>query len=145
MTSILDTVFNTKRLKTLGTAVKVAGLAKTLNGKGDFTIFAPIDRAFSELPKDTLLQLSQDIFLLAKILSVHIVPRKLTYQDLLNICCVQGTVEITLTAIDGSLLYIDLSDGIKIGNSTVLSTAISAENGIIYEIDRVLIPNYQLV
>jgi uncharacterized surface protein with fasciclin (FAS1) repeats len=140
MTSILDTVFNTKRLKILGTAIKLTDLNKTLNSKGNFTIFAPIDRAFIELPKDILLQLSQDILLLAKILNVHIVPTKLTYQDLLNICCVQGNVRITLTAIDGSLLYIDLSDGIKIANSTVLSTDTSADNGIIYEIDRVLIP-----
>jgi uncharacterized surface protein with fasciclin (FAS1) repeats len=140
MTSILDTVFNTRRLKILGTAVKITDLGKTLNSKRDFTIFAPIDRAFSELPKDTLPRLSQDILLLAKILSVHIVPRKLTYQDLLNICCVQGNVKITLTTIDGSLLDIDLSDGIKVGNSTVLSTNVSADNGIIYEIDRVLMP-----
>jgi uncharacterized surface protein with fasciclin (FAS1) repeats len=140
MTSILDTVFNTKRLKILGTAIKLTDLNKTLNSKGNFTIFAPIDRAFIALPKDILLQLSQDILLLAKILNVHIVPTKLTYQDLLNICCVQGNVRITLTAIDGSLLYIDLSDGIKIANSTVLSTDTSADNGIIYEIDRVLIP-----
>jgi uncharacterized surface protein with fasciclin (FAS1) repeats len=97
MTNILDTVFNTRRLKILGTAVKITDLGKTLSSKGNFTIFAPIDRAFSELPKDTLLQLSRDILLLAKTLSVHVVPRKLTYQDLLNICCVQGNVKITLT------------------------------------------------
>ncbi|WP_310482406.1 fasciclin domain-containing protein [Chamaesiphon sp. VAR_48_metabat_403] len=38
-------------------------------------------------------------------------------------------------------LEIDLSDGIKIGDATVLSTALRADNGSIYPIDRVIIPD----
>jgi uncharacterized surface protein with fasciclin (FAS1) repeats len=110
MTSVLETIFNTKRLKILGTAVKLTNLSKTLNSQGNLTIFAPIDRAFTELPKDVFIPLSRDLALLAKILRVHIIPSKLRYQDLLNICCLQGDVKIALATIDGSLLQLDLSD-----------------------------------
>ena len=46
--------------------------------------------------------------------------------------------KIDRTSINGVRLEIDLNNGIKIENSTVLSVDISADNGIIYPIDRVI-------
>merc|ERR1712156_287154 len=43
----------TPALSTLLAAVKAAGLAPTLSGKGDFTVFAPTNDAFGKLPKGT--------------------------------------------------------------------------------------------
>src|SRR6187399_2161974 len=42
------------QFKTLVAAVKAAGLAETLSGKGPFTVFAPTDEAFAKLPKGTV-------------------------------------------------------------------------------------------
>jgi uncharacterized surface protein with fasciclin (FAS1) repeats len=41
-------------LKPWFAAVKAAGLVKTLNGKGPFTVFAPTDEAFAKLPAETV-------------------------------------------------------------------------------------------
>jgi uncharacterized surface protein with fasciclin (FAS1) repeats len=49
--------------------------------------------------------------------------------------------KVTLKTLADSLLQVDLSDGIKIGDSTVTSTDIQAENGTIHSIDRLIIGN----
>ena len=45
--------------KTLVKAVKAAGLVKTLDSEGSFTVFAPTDEAFSKVPNKTLKALLQ--------------------------------------------------------------------------------------
>lgn len=139
MNSILDTLFNIRELQMFCTAIQIVRLAKTLHSAGPFTVFAPVDRAFTQLSSLKLQQLIADVPLLTKIVTNHIVARDFTYQDLLKMCK-RGERGITLTSIDGSPLYIALGDGIRIGDSTVIATDILAENGIIYAIDRLMIP-----
>ena len=50
----------------------------TLKGKGLFTVFAPTDEAFAKLPAGTIEALLQDKEKLAKILTYHVVPGKVT-------------------------------------------------------------------
>jgi uncharacterized surface protein with fasciclin (FAS1) repeats len=140
MISLLDTLLATKELETLATAIQITDLDKVLNSGGDFTIFAPTNRAFTSLPKPALHKLSQEPLLLVKILSMHIMHGNLTHQELLKMYDL-GQRKITRTSIDGLRLYIDLSNGITIGNSTIISTGTSADNGVIYPIDRVMFPN----
>lgn len=139
MTNIFDTILKTKEFEIIATAIQIIDLDRTLDRADNFTIFAPNNRAFTSLPKIRLQNLSQDIPLLTKILSAHIVYGKLTHQELLRIYDL-GERKIIRRSIDGAQLDIDLNNGIKIGDSTILSTGISADNGIIYPIDRVIMP-----
>jgi uncharacterized surface protein with fasciclin (FAS1) repeats len=139
MNSILDTVVDLRELGMFCTAIKIVRLARTLHSAGPFTVFAPADRAFTQLSSIKLQQLTADVSLLTKIVHNHIVAGDFTYQDLLKMCK-QGERGITLISINGSPLYIDLADGIKIDKSTVIVTDILAENGIIHEIDRLIMP-----
>lgn len=138
MMSILDTVLNTQDFQMLGTAVQIAHLEKILHGTEPFTLFAPRNLAFRQLTKVTFQLLVGNTLLLTKTLKAHIVPGNLAYRDLLKMCK-EGSREVIVTAIDGSLLRIDLSDGIRIGSSTVVSTDIATNNGIIHSIDQVLL------
>jgi uncharacterized surface protein with fasciclin (FAS1) repeats len=138
MMSILDTVLNTQDFQMLGTAVQIVHLEKILHGTEPFTLFAPRNLAFRQLTKVTFKLLLENTLLLTQILKAHIVPGKLAYRDLLKMCN-EGNREVLITAIDGSLLNINLSDGIRIGNSTVVSTDIVANNGIIHSIDQLLL------
>src|ERR1700688_1208819 len=54
-------------------AVKAAGLVDTLNGKGPFTVFAPTNEAFDDLPKGTVdnLEKPESKAMLTKILTVR--------------------------------------------------------------------------
>ncbi len=139
MNSILDTLFNIRELQMFCTAIKIVRLTRTLHSAGPFTVFAPYDRAFTQLSSLKLQQLTADIDLLTKIVTNHIVAGNFACQDLLKMCK-RGERGITLTSIDGSPLHIDLDDGIRIGDSTVIATDILAENGIIHAIDRLIIP-----
>ena len=137
MTSVFDTLLKTKELEIFATALQIADLDRTLNIAGEFTIFAPNNRAFTSLPKLVLQKLSQNSHLLTRLLSLHIIHGKLKHEDLLKMYDA-GKRKVDRTSINGVRLEIDLNNGIKIENSTVLSVDISADNGIIYPIDRVI-------
>jgi uncharacterized surface protein with fasciclin (FAS1) repeats len=139
MSNVLNTIFNTRELSIFATAIKITSLDKILADSCDYTIFAPNNLAFAQLSKVNLHILTDDIWLLTEILSIHMVTGRFGYQDLLKMCK-QGDPEVILTAIDSSPLKVNLSDGIKVGKSTVLSTDTSASNGMIHLIDRVMIP-----
>ena len=52
------------QFKTLASLLTKAGLVKTLQGKGPFTVFAPTDAAFAKVPNATLAKLGADPMLL---------------------------------------------------------------------------------
>mgnify|MGYP000276421881 FL=1 len=136
----IDTISEIKELQMFSTMIQITGLDRTLHGADPFTIFAPRDRAFTQLPKAVMQQLTSNASLLTEMVNSYIVSGDLRYEDLLKMCK-QGEQSIILKSLDGALLPIDLSDGIKIGSSTVITADIHAENGTIYSIDRVTIPN----
>ena len=140
MANILTTIFRTRELSIFSTTLKITSLDKILDEKCDFTIFAPNNLAFAELSKVNLHILTDDIWLLTEIISIHIVPDRLGYRELLKMCK-PGDREVSLTSIDSSQIQIDLTDGMKIGGATVLSTDATPYNGIVHTLDRVLIPD----
>jgi uncharacterized surface protein with fasciclin (FAS1) repeats len=137
MASVFDTLLKTKDLEIFVTALQIADLDRALNLAGEFTIFAPTNRAFTSLPKLVLQKLSQNSHLLTKLLSLHIIHGKLNHEDLLKMYD-SGKRKVAQTSINGIRLEIDLNNGIKIGDSSILSVDASADNGIIYPIDRVI-------
>jgi uncharacterized surface protein with fasciclin (FAS1) repeats len=143
MTNILNTIINTKELSIFASAIKITNLDKILSSNCDFTVFAPNNLAFTQLSTVNSSILTQDIWQLTEILNIHIVAGQFGYHELLKMDR-HGCHEVMLTTIDSSLLHINLSDGIRIGNSTVLSTDGSATNGVIHVIDRVVMPAVQI-
>jgi uncharacterized surface protein with fasciclin (FAS1) repeats len=137
MSQIVDALLGTQELEIFSTALQIAGLDKTLDNIGKFTIFAPNNRAFTRLPKLTLQSLSQNISLLITTLSNHIIHGKLRHQYLLKMYDL-GKRTIVRTSIDGLRLTIDLNDGIAIDKSSVLSVGKSTDKAIVYSIDRVI-------
>jgi len=120
--------------KTLAAAVKAAGLLETLQGKGPFTVFAPTDAAFAAIQSDVdKLLKPESKAKLSKILIYHVVSGKMKAADLKD-----GQ---ELTTVEGSKLKVMVKDGkVTIGNATVTTTDISASNGVIHVIDKVLLP-----
>jgi uncharacterized surface protein with fasciclin (FAS1) repeats len=140
MANILTTIFRTRALSIFSTAIKITGFDKILAEQCDFTIFAPNNLAFAQLSKVHLQILTDDLRLLTEIVSLHIVPARLGYPELLKMCK-PGDRGVSVTAIDSSQIQIDLTDGIKIGGATVLSTDTLPSNGILHTLDRVLMPD----
>ena len=126
------------QFSTLVTAVKKAGLVKTLNGKGPFTVFAPTNDAFAKIPADTLNGLLADKEALAGVLTYHVLSGKVPSSKL------QPTQ--TVNTVQGDPITIDVANGeatITDGQGTVskiVKTDIKAKNGVIHVIDTVLLP-----
>jgi len=122
-------------LKTLVTAIDAAGLSKTLMNGGPFTMFAPTDEAFTELPEGTLDNLlkPENKETLANILTYHVVPGKVMAYDVFKLK--------SATTVNGEEISITNNEGIKVNDASVTQFDIMAKNGVIHKIDKVLLPN----
>lgn len=134
---IVDVAASTPGFSTLVAAVTAAGLVDTLKGRGPFTVFAPTDDAFAQLPAETIDSLLQpeNRDQLVNILTYHVVPGTLRAARLLG---TRGRVVM----VNGDMINFDGTDGVVINRSaTVTATDIAASNGLIHVIDRVLLPH----
>ncbi|MGI5480111.1 fasciclin domain-containing protein [Streptomyces lavendofoliae] len=75
---------NNPALSTLVTAVKKAGLVDTLNNAENITVFAPTNDAFAKIPKADLDKVLADKDTLTKVLTYHVVGRRLSPGQLGN-------------------------------------------------------------
>ena len=133
MADLLETAVNAGNFNTLVKAAEAANLIEILKSPGSFTLFAPTDEAFANLPEGTLDSLLQDIPKLKKIVAYHIASGDVRSDDLVQI----NEAE----TLEGSIVAIESADGkFKVNNANVLKTDILTDNGVIHIIDGVLMP-----
>ena len=136
--NIVDTAIAAGNLTTLVAGIKAAGLTDTLTGKGPFTVFAPTDEAFKKLPAGALDALLKDTAKLKAVLSYHVIPGHVMAQDFKSgeVMTVQGT----------SLSAVMSSSDARVNGAHVRQRDITASNGVIHDIDAVIMPkNWQLL
>ena len=136
-TDIVDTASNNDQLKTLVSALQAAGLVDTLKGDGPFTIFAPSDNAFANLPAGSLADLlkPENKNSLKDTLLYHVFNGKVNSQDASNL----NGQEINMA--NGKKAKITVKDGkVFINGAEVVTPDINSKNGIIHIIDTVLMP-----
>jgi uncharacterized surface protein with fasciclin (FAS1) repeats len=119
---------------TLVTAVKAAALVDALTNAGPFTVFAPTNAAFDELPAGTVegLLKPDNKSKLQDILQYHVYVGVLPtdYMD-------EGQV---LGQVNGGKVTIGMEDGTYTVNGAKILASVPASNGIIHVIDQVLLP-----
>lgn len=123
------------KFSTLLAAAQAAGLSDTLSGASGITILAPTDEAFSKLPEGTLESLLKpgNKKTLKKILAMHVLNGEVSAGDALN--------AKKAMSFSGEPLTFMVEDGLlKVNSSTIVSTDIVADNGVIHVIDSVLLP-----
>ena len=133
--SVVEVAVQSKDFSTLVAAVKAADLVKILSGKGPFTVFAPTNKAFAKLPKETLTELlkPENKKKLAAILTYHVVAGKVMAKDVVNLK--------EAKMVEGSKVKITVKDGtVMINNAKVVKTDIPCKNGVIHVIDTVILP-----
>ncbi len=132
--TIAEIAAGDSRFSTLVTALQAADLVDTLNGAGSFTVFAPTNAAFAQLPAGTLDAVLADKNLLTTILLYHVVGGKALASD------VVGVTELRPLA--GGSFRVDVRDGKVFLNDSIqiVLTDIEATNGVIHVIDGVLVP-----
>lgn len=145
--NIVQNAVNSKDHTTLVAAVKAAGLVDTLSGPGPFTVFAPTNEAFNALPAgtvDTLVK-PENKATLTKILTYHVVSGRYTASDLMTLVS-KGNGKASLTTVEGEPLTVsqsgktlDVTDA-KGGVAHVTIGDVMQSNGVIYVVDKVLMP-----
>ncbi|HEX3085844.1 MAG TPA: fasciclin domain-containing protein, partial [Pyrinomonadaceae bacterium] len=146
--TIVDNAMNSADHTTLVAAVKAAGLVDTLNGKGPFTVFAPTNAAFEQLPAGTVDNLlkPENKSMLTKVLTYHVVAGKYDSKALASLIA-KGKGKAQLKTVSGGILWA-MMDGNNIvlrdekgGTSTVTTADVFQSNGIIHVVNMVLMPN----
>jgi len=145
--TIVENASNANNLSTLVSAVEAAGLVETLKGEGPFTVFAPTNEAFNNLPGGTVETLlkPENKSKLQDILKYHVVAGKMNAKDVIA-AINSGNGEAVLTTVNGTQLTAML-DGDKVmlkdaaGNTSTVTTAdVNQSNGVVHIIDTVLMP-----
>ena len=132
---IVDTAVAAGSFSTLVAAVTAAGLIDTLNGAGPFTVFAPSDEAFDDLPAGAVEDLvkPENKDKLSAILLLHVLPGKV------NAANVAGQVIDPATA-GGGTIHIDGTVGVTVDGANIMTADIDSSNSVIDVIDSVLLP-----
>lgn len=122
-------------------AANAVGLEYTLDGPGPLTIFAPIDAAFDSHDTGEIYILVNDVDALRKLLQYHIVPLRLTIEDMMDLAKTDGTEEgLQLPTMTNEPLTVKMADSFTVNGVRVLRSNILADNGIIHIVDRILWP-----
>ncbi|PHR95355.1 MAG: beta-Ig-H3/fasciclin [Leeuwenhoekiella sp.] len=145
--NIVENAVNSKDHTTLVAAVQAADLVETLQSEGPFTVLAPTNAAFENLPDGTVASLlkPENKKALQGILTYHVIAGKNSAADIIaDIKAGNGVAE--WTTVNGQTLYGMLDgDMVKIKDqagtvATVTIADVNQSNGVIHVIDTVLLP-----
>jgi uncharacterized surface protein with fasciclin (FAS1) repeats len=146
----------------------LTGLVQTISGPGPFTIFVPTDGAFYRLSTDQQTNLFADPEKLARVLKYHIVPGYYNADDLLDRLFLKtlerqrlrvwsdislvplgeeeiDTLSDALNYIARDTITTSVRESITINGANVTRANITADNGIIHVIDKVLVPAFTML
>jgi len=132
---VLRTISTIKGLETLNNALIATDLVNELDvTTRTLTIFAPTNEAFAAMPAALRDNLLADPTALRNVLRYHVVVDRVTSADLVRLgralTALGETVAITATA----------TGHVKVNDATIIQADITASNGLIHTIDRVLLP-----
>ena len=133
--TITDIVVAGSGFTTLESAVLKANLQATLSGAGPFTVFAPDDAAFTASGITTAALNSLTAAQVQNILLYHTIGSKIAAADV-----PAGPNAKVITASGDSVFVTKNSTGVYINGIKVNAADVSADNGVIHTIGKVLIP-----
>ncbi|MBK7870429.1 MAG: fasciclin domain-containing protein [Saprospiraceae bacterium] len=146
--NIVENAVNSKDHTTLVAAVQAAGLVETLKGAGPFTVFAPVNDAFENLPDGTVETLlkPENKKTLTTVLTYHVIAGKYDY-NAIAAQIKKGKGKATLKTVSGGTLTAMMNGAHNItvkdeaGNVANISTYdVVQSNGVIHVVDQVLLP-----
>ncbi len=134
--SITELATSTPDLSLLAAAVTRAGLATTLSSAGTFTVFAPTNAAFTSIGLGTVDAINaMDPTVLSGIILYHALG------SVVNAAGVPAGPNAEVTSLNGAKLFTTSNaGGVYINGIKVVTADISASNGVVHIIDKVLLP-----
>ena len=135
--TIAEVAAGVEDLSTLVALVRQAGLLEQLGPRNDgpWTVFAPVNAAFSALPRDLVTALTSPAgrMQLTTVLGFHVVPGRVRLADL------AGTS--SLRTLSGEPVAVGLDGGrIRVGGAGIAAADIETANGIVHLLYGVMLP-----
>jgi uncharacterized surface protein with fasciclin (FAS1) repeats len=130
--TLTETIAVDPSLSTLSKLITQAGLGDTLKSSGPFTVFAPSNEAFTAVPAKTMSELAGDPERLKAVLTYHVLAAKVTAGEVQ-----QGPTKSVQGA---NLALAKAGNFVTVEDAMVTKADITASNGVVHVIDRVLIP-----
>ncbi len=145
--NIVENAMNSKDHTTLVAAVKAAGLVETLQSAGPFTVFAPTNEAFNNLPAGTVDNLlkAENKDKLTSVLTYHVIAGKIDSKMLMGLIEKNGGTYTAKTVQGGELKFMMKGKTLEVmdGSGHIAKVTIKdvyQSNGVIHVIDTVLLP-----
>lgn len=148
MKNIVENAVNSKDHTTLVAAVKAADLVETLQSKGKFTVFAPTNDAFENLPAGTVETLlkPENKATLTTVLTYHVISGQYDFAALEK-AIKAGKGKATMKTVAGSELTFMMNGPKNItvtdangGTANISTYDVMQSNGVIHVLDKVLLP-----
>jgi uncharacterized surface protein with fasciclin (FAS1) repeats len=146
--TIVDNAVKSKAHTTLVAAVSAAGLVETLQSAGPFTVFAPVNDAFENLPEGTVETLlkPENKKTLTNVLTYHVVSGTYDFKAI-SALIEKGKGKANLKTVSGGTLTAMMNGmhniAVKDENSNVANITtydVYQSNGVIHSVDAVLLP-----
>jgi uncharacterized surface protein with fasciclin (FAS1) repeats len=136
--TVMATLQEDPNLSVLVEAITAADLVATLNGAGPYTVFAPTNAAFTSLLTElgvTKAQLLANKVLLNKVLTYHVLAGTVLKADI-PVAAPIATLQSETFTISASLSITDQ----RARTANIIFTDVLNTNGVIHEIDKVILP-----
>ena len=147
---VADFIKNNYEMTLFSAALDKVGYSDQLNAEGPFTFLVPTDLAFNELGVYRASDFDKmNIDSLKRIIGYHILPRRLTLNDVPT-----NGVDIRYATLEGSSLYASLASTVPGGGSLVNELYFSGSdvvrkdvivaNGVLHVLNQVMKPNFDI-
>ena len=132
--NVVQIAVGSKDHTTLVTAVQTAELVDALSNVGPFTVFAPVNAAFDALPAGTVENLlkPENRKDLTNILEYHV------YVGVIRESMIQNGMKLNQVN-SKDVVMTKTADGIMVNDAKILGS-VEGSNGMVYVIDKVLLP-----
>ncbi|KAL8570301.1 hypothetical protein ACOMHN_011322 [Nucella lapillus] len=134
--NLAEKIFSNDLYSQFQMALFVSDMVNQLRQQGSgYTVLAPTDQAFAQLPGDLLARILTDATTAEKVIRHHVVK---------GVYCGDAiVVSVGLKTMDeGRVLFRCTRDGLTANEASVVEPDLVASNGVIHGIDKVLLPDF---
>lgn len=132
--SLSDVLSGAGIFSTFEQALEQAKMQAELDGSGSYTVLVPTNDAFAKMPQDQLQAIMNDPEALARLISNHVIPGRVTATEMLQ----QATSPIR-NLNNQSAVGIDDRGHLAVNGAEIVRPNIFTRNGVVHVVDRVIL------
>ena len=136
-TNLYDTLAAPGNYKTFLSLVDRANVQQLKSMPGPFTVFAPTDAAFANVPKATMDKIMGDPAIVRDVVFFHMTPGTYMAKDL---PALKECKTMCPTANAGIMKFTMVGDKYMVNNANIVQPDMVATNGVAQGIDAVMLP-----